>query len=276
MAEQKASVEEPDLKGEAPPQDASASSSSSATEVSESAGSESAGSKSTEESTPDGAESAETETVGSSADAPTPVGAAAAPPTAAPEPSVTTEPTGTETPASTETPAAPTRTEPASRSRSKRKLVLSALTVVLLALWVAAGILLHMHRAAVHTEAAHQAALSAAREVATDLTSLGGADPQASIQKLQAQTTGSFREQVTQFNSMAQAMLQQSNAESRGAVTAAAIESGDADHAVALVTVTQMISNNKLPNAQNLNLRLSIQLQREGGAWLASNVTYIP
>jgi Mce-associated membrane protein len=150
------------------------------------------------------------------------------------------------------------------------------MAVVLVALWVAAGFLVHLHRDALRTEAAHQAALTAARSIATDLTSLGGADPQASIQRLQAHTTGGFRDQVTQFNAAAQAMLQQSNADSRGTVTAAGIESGDTEHAVALVTVTQMISNNKLPSAQSVNLRLSIELQRQGDSWLASNVTYIP
>jgi Mce-associated membrane protein len=180
--------------------------------------------------------------------------------------------TDVDTPAS----AQPLRVEPAGKPRSKRRLVVAAMVVVLVAMWVACGVLVHAHRGALRTEAAHRAALTVARQVATDLTSLGGADPQASIEKLQATTTGSFRDQVAQFNSAAQAMLRESNADSRGTVTAAGIESGDTEHAVALVTVTQMISNNKLPSAQSVNLRLSIQLQRAGETWLASNVTYIP
>jgi Mce-associated membrane protein len=184
-----------------------------------------------------------------------------------------------ETSTSDREPAGPEPAEakpsPGGKPAARRTLVVVGMCVVLAALWASGIFLFVKHRSTVNESARHDAALTAARAVATDLTSISGDTAPATIDKLKQETTGGFRDQISSYAAAAQAMLQQSNAGSRGTVTAAGIESGDGDKASALVTVTAIVSNNKLPSAQPLSYRLAIQLQHEGDRWLASDITFI-
>jgi hypothetical protein len=165
---------------------------------------------------------------------------------------------------------------PGSRpERSRSTMVVIALAAVLVLLWVVGVWSFLHHRAHTAQLQADQAALVAARTVATDLTSLSGANAQQTITRLTQETTDPFRQQIAGYAGVAQSLLQQSGAGSSGTVTAAGIEKSDASTATALVTVTAVVSNNKTPNAQPLSYRIAVDLSKVDDRWLAANVTFV-
>ena len=166
---------------------------------------------------------------------------------------------------------------PAPRRRvSRRTLVTAGLAVLLAALWGVGGWLFVHNRGAGQLADHNAAALAAAQKVATDLTSITAQNAQTQIQSLTAESTGGFRDQISTYASALQAILQQAQAGSRGTVSAGGIERIDATTASALVTVSAVVSNSKLPSGQPVSYRLGVQLQREGDQWLASNVNFVP
>ena len=174
--------------------------------------------------------------------------------------------------------AAPTtaRATPRQRRRPSRwTMLVAGLSVLVVALWVAGGLLFAHNRGASQLAAQRQDVVAAAQKVAGDLTSISSSNAQAQIQSLTNESTGGFRDQISTYAQALQAILQQSGAGSQGTVSAAGIERMDANTASVLVAVTATVSNAKLPNAQPVNYRLGVQLQREGDRWLASDVTFV-
>jgi Mce-associated membrane protein len=200
----------------------------------------------------------------------------AAQPTAA-EPTAA-EPTAVDAAAAGSDDAAPTtaRATPRQRRRPSRwTMLVAGLSVLVVALWVAGGLLFAHNRGASQLAAQRQDVVAAAQKVAGDLTSISSSNAQAQIQSLTNESTGGFRDQISTYAQALQAILQQSGAGSQGTVSAAGIERMDANTASVLVAVTATVSNAKLPNAQPVNYRLGVQLQREGDRWLASDVTFV-
>lgn len=161
------------------------------------------------------------------------------------------------------------------RRPSRWTVLVAGLSVALLAL-VVSGVLLFQHNRSTDELAANrQAALTAAQQIATDLTSIGADNAAQRIDSLSQNSTGGFRTQISTYAAVLQAVLQQSQAGSRGTVSAAAVERIDDSTASVLVTVAATVSNNKLPSAQPVSYRLAVQLQREGDRWLASDVNFV-
>jgi Mce-associated membrane protein len=150
------------------------------------------------------------------------------------------------------------------------------LVAVLVALLVSGVLLFLHHRSAEQQQVQGQAALAASRQIVTDLTSIGSGNAQQTIARLNQESIGSFHSQIVSYAGLAQSLLQQSNVGSTGTVTAAGIEKNDSTSATALLTVTAVVSNDKLPSEQPLSYRLSMQLQRQGDRWVASDITFVP
>jgi Mce-associated membrane protein len=161
------------------------------------------------------------------------------------------------------------------RRPSRWTMLVAGLSVLVVALWVAGGLLFAHNRGASQLAAQRQDVVAAAQKVAGDLTSISSSNAPAQIQSLTNESTGGFRDQISTYAQALQAILQQSGAGSQGTVSAAGIERMDANTASVLVAVTATVSNNKLPNAQPVSYRLGVQLQREGDRWLASDVTFV-
>jgi Mce-associated membrane protein len=206
------------------------------------------------------------------------VDAAAAPAEVATE-TAATETAATETAdqmAGSDAAAPAARAIPRQRRRPSRwTMLVAGLSVLVVALWVAGGLLFAHNRGASQLAAQRQDVVAAAQKVAGDLTSISSSNAPAQIQSLTNESTGGFRDQISTYAQALQAILQQSGAGSQGTVSAAGIERMDANTASVLVAVTATVSNNKLPNAQPVSYRLGVQLQREGDRWLASDVTFV-
>jgi Mce-associated membrane protein len=192
---------------------------------------------------------------------------------------VATETAATETAdqmAGSDAAAPAARAIPRQRRRPSRwTMLVAGLSVLVVALWVAGGLLFAHNRGASQLAAQRQDVVAAAQKVAGDLTSISSSNAPAQIQSLTNESTGGFRDQISTYAQALQAILQQSGAGSQGTVSAAGIERMDANTASVLVAVTATVSNNKLPNAQPVSYRLGVQLQREGDRWLASDVTFV-
>ncbi|WP_028935253.1 hypothetical protein [Pseudonocardia spinosispora] len=164
----------------------------------------------------------------------------------------------------------------ASAGQGTARLVVTAVLAVLLVVLLAVGTLLYVqHRKAAQQLASGQQALAVAKQVATDLTSLGATDAPARISSLTQDSTGQFKSEITKYATVVQSVLAQSKAGSTGVISAAGLEKVEGDSASVLATVTARITNDKQPQAQQLAYRLSIQLQRENDRWLVSGVTFV-
>jgi Mce-associated membrane protein len=194
------------------------------------------------------------------------------------EPAAEPEPAAAEPAAEDEPAAAEPATVPVAARRSWRPsrwtAVVAALSVLLVALWVAGAFLVVHNRGVSQLAAQRQQVLVAAQNVAGDLTSIGADNAPAQIQKLTGESTGAFRDQIGTYAQALQVILKQSNAGSRGTVSAAGIEKMGPDTASVLVTVTATVSNAQT-TGQPVSYRLGVQLQREGDRWLASDVAFV-
>jgi hypothetical protein len=63
---------------------------------------------------------------------------------------------------------------------------------------------------------------------------------------------------------------------SKGVVTGVGIEMIEPDTATALVGVRATVASGQAPQGVQRSHRIAVQLQREGGRWLASNVVFVP
>jgi Mce-associated membrane protein len=164
----------------------------------------------------------------------------------------------------------------AHRRRPSRVTLLAAgLGVLLLALWVAGGLLLMHDRAVDRVDAERAPALAAAQRVAADLTSINADNVQQRVQSLVDESTGGFHKQISTYASALQTVLSQARVGSQGRVSAGGIERIDQNSAVALVTVVGSVSGGVLPDAEPISYRLAVQLQHENGRWLTTDVTFV-
>ena len=171
---------------------------------------------------------------------------------------------------------APVPAGPPPSPRPSRWVVLvAALSVLLVALWVAGAFLVMHDRGVSQLAAQRQEVLAAGQKVAGDLTSIGADNAPAQIQSLTSESIGAFRDQISTYAQALQTILQQSKAGSRGTVTAAGIEQMGPDTASVLVTVSATVSNSTVTAGQPVSYRLGVKLQREGDRWLASDVAFV-
>jgi Mce-associated membrane protein len=176
----------------------------------------------------------------------------------------------------TEDDALATQVIKAPKARRGRPGKLVVILSVLLVALVAAGVALAVYGHRVSgADQDRTLALESAKSVATSLTTISAQNADAQINALDRQSTGAFRDQVSQYSAMFQAVLKQGQVGSTSEITAAGIEKLEGDTANALVTVSATITSAQVPNGQVRPYRLAIALQREGDHWLASNVDFV-
>jgi hypothetical protein len=119
------------------------------------------------------------------------------------------------------------------------------------------------------------AALTAAVQIATDLTSVAPSTAPDQIKVLTGESTASYGPQISAYATALQSALRQAQAASRGTVTGAGIENFEPDRASALVIVRAAISSAQVPNAPPVTYRIGMRLQREDNRWLASDIAFV-
>ncbi|HEY2207020.1 MAG TPA: hypothetical protein VGH99_21380 [Pseudonocardia sp.] len=159
---------------------------------------------------------------------------------------------------------------------SKRTLLVAGLAALLVAVWVGGALLFLQLRSVDSVAEQRPVALAAAEKVAVDLTSISAGTAKQQIDSLTAESTGNFRQQIGTYAAALQAVLDQAQAGSKGAVSGSGIEQIDDSTATALIAVNAAISNPGLAgNAQPVSYRVSVKLQNVDGRWLADDVAFV-
>src|SRR6476660_5753464 len=141
---------------------------------------------------------------------------------------------------------------------------LTALLVVLLAgALAAAGVFGHRWYADRQLDAAHQAAVAAARQTTVNFVSVSAASVDRDLQRITAGATGEFKDQFTQGQAQVRAAVVENKVGSRGSVLRAALVSGDRDHAVVLVAVDATVKNVKTPDGRPSHYRIQVDMARD-------------
>jgi len=123
--------------------------------------------------------------------------------------------------------------------------------------------------------AQREPALTAARLVALDLSSIGGDNAEQRLAGLATATTGRFRTDLNGYAGVLTTILRQNQVTARATVTAAGLERIDTASALALVSVRATVTDAARPEGEVRRYRLAIDLRLEQGRWLVSSVEYV-
>jgi Mce-associated membrane protein len=147
---------------------------------------------------------------------------------------------------------------------------------LLLAALVAAGVFgsrLYTDRS---LDAAHQAALAAAKQTTVNFVSVSASSVDRDLQRISAGATGEFKDQFTRGEPQVRAAIVENKVESRGSVLRAGLVSGDSRSAVVLVAIDATVKNVKAPDGRVSHYRIQVDMARDSsGAWLVSRLQFV-
>ncbi len=151
------------------------------------------------------------------------------------------------------------------------------LAVLLLATFAGAAVAGHGWYQRNRLDAAHQAALAAARQLATDFVSISASTVDRDLQRISSATTGEFKDQFTQGLTQVRSAVVDNKVESQGMVLRSGLVSGDLDSAVALVAVDASVKNVRAPDGRisHYRIQVDLNLDRASGRWLASKLQFV-
>lgn len=118
--------------------------------------------------------------------------------------------------------------------------------------------------------------VAAARQAAVTLMSIDFNNPQMSVQRIVDNSTGSFRQEFESAADDFIKMAKDAKVTTKATATAAAVESITADAAVALVSVTSIVTNAAGADEAPRSWRLTVDLQREGDQIKMAKVEFVP
>jgi Mce-associated membrane protein len=124
-------------------------------------------------------------------------------------------------------------------------------------------------------DAAHQAALAAAKQTTVDFMSISASTVDADLQRIVASATGDFRDEFTRGMPQVRAAVVENNVQSRGTVLRAGLVSGDRDSAVVLVAVDATVRNAGAPDGRLSHYRIQVDLALDAGRWLVSRLQFV-
>lgn len=167
------------------------------------------------------------------------------------------------------------------RGQSVRlNLGLYALALVLACAAVVGGVLVYRTHDTSVTDSAEQeryaAVMAAARAEAEAFINIRYDDAQASIDKVAAGATGSFRKQYATSTKGVIQVLQQNKSVMDGSVLWAGVVAVDQDSATVIAATSGTVANVQTGNKPVArNFRLKLDLVYEDGHWLTSNLEFV-
>lgn len=149
--------------------------------------------------------------------------------------------------------------------------------VLLLAAFAAAAVAGHGWYERNRLDAAHQAALAAARQLTTDFVSISASTVDRDLQRISSAATGEFADQFTKGLTQVRSAVVDNKVESQGMVLRAGLVSGDLDSAVVLVAVDASVKNVRAPDGRisHYRIQVDLNLDRKSGRWLASKLQFV-
>lgn len=150
--------------------------------------------------------------------------------------------------------------------------VAAVATVVLLVAAVAAATVWGFSRA---DEAETRAAVSAAREAATALTTIKFDSAPANVQNVVDRSTGEFAAMFSQNSDSYVKLVQESKIDTAGQVLEAGVESQESNIVRTLVAMRSTVRNQSVPDGEQREYRMKLEMTKEDGQWLVSRVDFL-
>lgn len=149
--------------------------------------------------------------------------------------------------------------------------------VLLLATFAGAAVAGHGWYQRNRLDAAHQAALAAARRLSTDFVSISASTVDRDLQRISTAATGDFKDQFAQGLPQVRGAVVDNKVQSQGMVLRAGLVSGDLDSAVVLVAVDASVKNTRAPDGRvsHYRIQVDLNLDRASGHWLASKLQFV-
>jgi Mce-associated membrane protein len=163
----------------------------------------------------------------------------------------------------------------AGSGRDRGRLALYASAAVLLLLLVAAVLLGLQLRSAAQEQAARDAALSAARQSALNLTSIDQEDFEQDVANVLDGATGDFRSDFAARVRDLERLLTENEVIAEGQILEAAIVRADRRSATALVVVDSTVRNTATPDGRVNSYRMKLELEKVGDQWLTSMLEFV-
>jgi Mce-associated membrane protein len=166
--------------------------------------------------------------------------------------------------------------EPGAPQR-RRRFLMVALTVALIAAVAAATVTGYRWYQQQRLDGAHQAALAAARQTTVNFVSVSASTVDRDLQRVLAGATGDFRDEFKRGELQVRAAVVDNNVDSRGTVLRAGLVSGDSDSATVLVAVDATVKNVNAPQGRLSHYRIQVDLTRDhrSGHWLVSRLQFV-
>ena len=157
-----------------------------------------------------------------------------------------------------------------------RAAALAAAAVVIGALSALTGLMLVKHNEAAANRAQDREFLEAASEGIVALLSIDHGRAEADVQRILDLSIGAFRDDFASRAGDFITTAQKGKAVTKGAVTAAALESAGDDNAVVLVAATSQVTNVSGARDDPRPWRMSVTVSRDEDQWKMSNVEFVP
>jgi Mce-associated membrane protein len=148
--------------------------------------------------------------------------------------------------------------------------------VVIGALLALTGLMLVKHNEAAANRAQDREFLEAASEGIVALLSIDHGRAEADVQRILDLSIGAFRDDFASRAGDFITTAQKGKAVTKGAVTAAALESAGDDNAVVLVAATSQVTNVSGARDDPRPWRMSVTVSRDEDQWKMSNVEFVP
>jgi Mce-associated membrane protein len=159
--------------------------------------------------------------------------------------------------------------------RNRTRLALYAGAAALLLLLAGALLLGLQLRSAAQEQAARDAALSAARQSALNLTSIDQQDFEDDVAAVLDGATGEFRSDFAARADDLERLLTENDVVAEGQVLESALVRSDRQSATALVVVDSTVRNAATPDGRVNSYRMRLELEKVGDRWLTSVLEFV-
>lgn len=158
---------------------------------------------------------------------------------------------------------------------SRRGVLLVVLVAAAVALLVLVALTLPRLSDASAREERRTEILAAARQHAVNFTTLDHRKLDRDLGRVLEGATGKFRTQFEEGTADLSELVRANQAVSEGEVLEAGIVTDDPDSARVLVVADSTVTNAADPDPQRRHYRLQLDLVREGGRWLVSDLQFV-
>ena len=173
-------------------------------------------------------------------------------------------------------PASAGEIRPSRRLSRWRAAALAAAALLIGALLALTGLMLVKHNEAAAARAQDRIFIEAASEGIVALLSIDHDRAEADVQRILDLSIGAFRDDFASRAGDFIATAQKGKSVTKGAVTAAALESTGNDNAVVLVAATSQVTNASGARDDPRPWRMSVTVSRDEDQWKMSNVEFVP